>query len=246
MPQPGRAYIGTSGWSYAGWRDGFYAGVPRRRWLAYCAERFSALEVNATFYGAQRRTTFERWYDETPPAFRFAVKGNRFITHTRQLLVPDSSLSRERERAGGLKEKLAAVLWQLPQGLHRDLPRLQRFVGALQRDWPEPRHVIEFRHASWFEEETAQTLRQARIAVCLSDSADWPLWDRLTTDLAYVRLHGHERTYASNYGEAALRYWAERCGGWQADGCEVQLYFDNDAEGTAPRNAVRLRELLGV
>ncbi len=94
-----QAYIGTSGWSYRAWKDSFYAGVRQKDWLRFCAERFTGIEVNATFYRLQERSTFERWRDETPGDFRFAIKGNRFLTHNKKLADPVRSIQLERERA---------------------------------------------------------------------------------------------------------------------------------------------------
>jgi uncharacterized protein YecE (DUF72 family) len=243
MRTGGKAYIGTSGWNYPGWRDGFYAGVPRRDWLHHAATRFTGLEINATFYGSQRRSTFERWAAQTPPGFRFAMKGNRYLTHNRKLSEPAEPLWRERDGALGLGDKLAAVVWQLPGNFHCNLERLEAFGEALGL-WPEARHVLEFRHRSWFVEPVAECLARFRVAVCMSDAADWPLWDRITTDLVYVRLHGHTRTYASRYSSRSLQRWAQRLRQWLAEGRDVHVYFDNDAEGAAPDDARRLLELL--
>jgi uncharacterized protein YecE (DUF72 family) len=234
-----RAFVGTSGWNYPAWREAFYGRCPQRRWLSFCAERFSAIEVNATFYRLQRRETFARWRAETPPHFRFAIKANRYLTHTRRLADPLPSIRLERDAAAGLGDKLAAVLWQLPQSFHRDLQRLQRFARAL-RHWRSVRHAIEFRHPSWFDDETAACLRAHDIAACQSDAADWPLWNAVTTDLVYVRLHGHTLTYASGYSDTQLRLWAARVRGWLAEGREVHVYFDNDAFARAPLDALRL------
>src|SRR5207302_9601058 len=77
-----RAYIGTSGWSYDAWRDSHYHGRPQSEWLSLCAQRFSAIEVDATFYRLQRRETFQRWRAGTPADFRFAIKANRYLTHS--------------------------------------------------------------------------------------------------------------------------------------------------------------------
>ncbi len=239
----GAFFIGTSGWNYRHWKDDFYAGVPQRRWLEVYAERFPAVEVNATFYRLQERHTFERWRNMTPAGFRFAIKGNRYLTHNRKLRDPPESVGLERERATGLGDKLAVVLWQLPRNLHSDMERLSGFADALGA-WPETRHALEFRHRSWFGAEVADCLARNRLAVCQSDAADWPLWDAVTADLVYVRLHGHERTYASGYDRAALEGWSERIGVWLDEGRDVHVYFDNDAEGAAPRDARQLMELL--
>ncbi len=238
-----RAYIGTSGWNYPRWRAGFYGETPQREWLRFCAERFTGIEINATFYRLQARSTFERWRAETPAAFRFAMKANRFLTHNKKLADPLPSVRLERERALGLGEKLAAVVWQMPRALRKDIARLRAFAAALGR-WPETRHALEFRHRSWFDAEVAECLARHRLALCLSDAADWPMWDAVTTDLVYVRLHGHTRTYASAYSARALRGWAQRVRAWLRQGRSVHVYFDNDAEGAAPRDALRLIALV--
>jgi uncharacterized protein YecE (DUF72 family) len=235
----GHAFIGTSGWTYDSWRDDFYEGRPAKDWLRFCAGRFTAIEINATHYRLQNVQTFRRWREETPQAFRFAIKAHRYLTHDRKLNDPLSAIRIERSRAAGLSDKLAVVLWQLPENFHRNLERLAGFVRAL-RVWRRPRHAVEFRHLSWFNAEVAALLREHRIAVCQSDAADWPLWDAVTTDLVYVRLHGHELTYASNYSERELAAWARKAKRWMREGRDVHVYFDNDARGYAPRNAVRL------
>jgi uncharacterized protein YecE (DUF72 family) len=241
MPAP--VYIGTSGWSYPAWKDSFYSGVARKDWLAWCAGRFTGLEINASFYRLQKPETFSRWRQQTPAHFRFALKANRYLTHNRKLAAPAASIGLERERAAHLGDRLSAVLWQLPANLHRHDTRLDGFLDALQA-WPDVRHAIEFRHPSWFAPSVAGRLRERRVAVCQSDAADWPMWSELTTDLVYVRLHGHTRTYASAYSRAHLQRWAGRIRAWSRDGCTVHVYFDNDAEGAAPRDALRLLTLV--
>ncbi len=241
----GRLYIGTSGWNYDSWKDAFYGATPRKDWLRFCAERFNAIEVNATFYRLQSRDTFRRWRDATPADFRFAIKGNRFLTHNKKLSDPLPAIRLERDRAAGLGNRLAAVVWQLPHNFHKHLDRLEGFVKALGR-WQRPRHAIEFRHESWFDADVANCLRKHRIAVCQSDAADWPLWDAVTTDMVYVRLHGHTLTYASGYSDTLLKGWAEKIRRWRRKGFEVHVYFDNDAFGYAPFDALRLMKFTGT
>ena len=200
------AFIGTSGWVYEAWRDDFYAGVPRRAWLEHCARQFSGLEVDATFYRRQRTSTLERWRDTVPDGFVFAIKAHRYITHVRRLREVTEPIRRERDRSQHLGSAFGAGLWQLPRSLTFDAERLEEFVSTLRAEWPA-RHAIEFRHRSWFRCEVAEKLRAHRIAVCLSDAADWPLWDEVTADFVYVRLHGHTRTYASDYRRATLERW---------------------------------------
>lgn len=236
--------IGTSGWSYPEWKDGFYAGVPRDRWLEHYASAFNAVEINATFYHTLRLSTLEGWRDRTPPAFCFCIKASRYITHIQRLDTTDESFARLRAQADALGSKLAVVLWQLPQGLHCDLELFERFARRLD-DWPQVRHALEFRHESWFDDETAKRLSAHRIAAVQSHAADWPMWDAVTTDLVYVRLHGGVQTYASAYSAAALRRWSERIRNWLAEKRSVHVYFDNTAEGHAVRNALALAKLCG-
>ena len=241
----GRPYVGTSGWNYDAWRDGFYGSLPKKDWLRFCAQQFTGIEVNATFYRLQSEETFRRWRRETPPGFRFAIKAHRYLTHNKKLKDPLPAIALERERASGLGAKLGAVLWQLPPNLHKNLERLTGFARALG-SWTRPRHAIEFRHESWFDDEVAECLRRYHLAVCQSDSADWPLWDAVTADFVYVRLHGHTLTYASNYSKTQIDAWASRVKRWLREGRDVHLYFDNDALGHAPRNALRLIERLSA
>lgn len=241
----GNVYIGTSGWSYPHWKPVFYRDVPRKDWLRYCATLFTGLEINASFYRLQKPETYARWRDETPSGFRFALKGHRYLTHVRRLKEPDAGIDRERDGASRLAPKLAVVLWQLPASFRRDIGRLRGFARALH-SWRRVRHALEFRHESWFDDEIAACLGEHRLAVCQSDAADWPMWQTVTTDLVYVRLHGHTRTYASAYSRGLLDYWADRILGWSKEGRTVHVYFDNDSEGAAPRDALRLMNLLGT
>jgi len=175
--------------------------------------------------------------------FRFAIKASRYLTHVRRLDFPLAALARQRDAARGLGRKLKVVLWQLPGNLRADAALLERFLQRLAR-WDGVRHALEFRHPSWFDEGVRLRLRRARVAVVQSDAADWPIWRAVSTDLVYVRLHGHRQTYVSPYAAPTLARWAARCRGWLAEGRQVHVYFDNTAEGHALRDARRLRERL--
>lgn len=257
--------IGTSGWMYDDWRDDLYAGVPRSRWLAHYAERFGGVEVNATHYRLQRESTFERWRDAVPHSFRFAIKAHRYLTHVCWLRDPVLPIRRDRQRAAVLGDRLAVVLWQLPARFSLDasldagragraehaghgerlerLDRLDRFLDALVEEWPV-RHTVELRHRGWFRPEVAQRLADRGVAACISHAGDWPMWDAVTADFVYLRLHGHPRTYVSPYGRR-LQAWASRLQRWLAEDRDVYVFFDNDTGGAAPRDAAQLIALLG-
>jgi uncharacterized protein YecE (DUF72 family) len=238
-----KAYIGTSGWNYKSWRDDFYGDTPQKEWLRFCADRFTGIEVNGTFYRLQEKSTFEKWRDQTPETFRFAIKGHRYVTHNKKLLDGEESVIRCRESASPLGERLTAVVWQLPAFLKKDTDRLEKFLDALRR-WKSTRHAIEFRHKSWFDDKVAERLKRHAVAVCISDAPDWPMWEEVTTDFVYIRLHGHTRKYASSYSKHSLRKWAARIRDWLDENRVVHAYFDNDAEGAAPKNALTLLEML--
>jgi uncharacterized protein YecE (DUF72 family) len=236
-----RLWIGTSGWSYDGWKTAFYAGVPRRQWLRHYAEHFDGVEVNMTFYRTPRTAVLEKWRDETPADFGFAIKAWRGITHLKRLHDAGDSVRKERDNLSPLMAKISAVLWQLPAGLHCDLDLLKKFAGVLA-DWPEVPHAIEFRHTSWFEDEVLHCLEDAGLANVISHAARWPIWDAVSGDLVYLRLHGAPQTYASGYSDEELESWAARMLQWLADGRLIHAYFDNDALGHAPYDAMNLRD----
>jgi uncharacterized protein YecE (DUF72 family) len=238
----GRIYVGTSGWSYPGWRQHVMRGVPLKDRLAHLARLLDAVEVNGSHYVQIARETYRSWAAQTPPDFRFAVKGHRYVTHYKRLADCGDSVRRLRDQARGLGDKLAVVVWQLPANFRRDDARLADFLRAL-RLWRGTRHAIELRHASWFDEQVRARLEAANVASCLSDAPDFPMWEAVTTDLVYVRLHGHTRKYASSYSGASLARWAERAHAWAREGRDVHVYFDNDAEGAAVRNALSLHAL---
>lgn len=236
-------FLGTSGWYYPHWRQSFYQQTSRQNWLSFYAQHFNAVEVNASFYRHLSTQTLQHWLDITPATFKFTLKGHRSITHHKRLRDAAAAIAQERSIYQQLNEKLAAVVWQCPANFQRQLTRLESFCHALVT-WPEVRHAIEFRHASWFCAEVADCLHQHGIAVCLSDAADWPLWQSITTDLIYIRLHGHSRTYASAYHSKSLAHWQDKITRWLADGLTVHVYFDNDAEGAAPHDAQCLLKLI--
>lgn len=241
----GRIVVGISGWNYAGWKDDFDAGIPRSAWPAYASRRFTAIEINSTFYGVRRPKTMRGWAAEVPEGFHFSMKGNRYITHSKKLKDADEPVRNERDAAGPLGDCLKTVLWQLPSMVTRDLEKLENFANVLRRRRRSVRHAIEFRDRSWFDDEVAALLDGKEIANTISDAADWPMWRRATGKSVYVRLHGHTRTYASAYSGPKLEEWTGRIRRWAGEGRDVEVYFDNDAEGAAPGDALQLLKLLG-
>jgi uncharacterized protein YecE (DUF72 family) len=260
--------VGVSGWRYATWRGDFYPpGLVQRRELEYVASRMTSVEMNGSFYSLQRPATYQRMAEQTPHDFVVAVKGGRFITHFKRLVDVETALANF--LASGvlaLGAKLGPLLWQLPGDLAFDEERLGPFLAGLPRstsaaaelaarhddklsadrvllaiDHDRPmRHVLEPRHASFGSDAAADLLRAHDVGMVMSDSPAWPCFERVTSDLMYVRLHGHTELYASGYASASLDRWTDRTRGWLADGLDVFVYFDNDARGRAPHDAVGL------
>jgi uncharacterized protein YecE (DUF72 family) len=234
--------IGTSGWVYRHWRGVFYPpGLPGREQLEFYAARFPTVEVNYSFYRLPERTVFEGWRRQAPPGFCFAVKASRFLTHMKKLKDPEEPLARLMERAGGLEEDLGPVLFQLPHTWRADVPRLRAFLAAL-RPYAPQRFAFEFRHQSWLVGPVYEALEGAGVALCLPDSPSLPLDVRLTAPWTYVRLHGGR--WGVGYSDEELATWAGRLRGFLAGGADAYVYFNNDPEGHAVRDATRLRDLL--
>jgi uncharacterized protein YecE (DUF72 family) len=225
--RPQRVHVGCSGWNYRAWRGELYPpGLPARRWLERYAERFDTVEVNATFYRLIARSAVERWIEQTPAGFSFAVKGSRYLTHVKRLVDMAAGVERFYERIGPLLDakRLACVLWQLPENFHRDDDRL---AGALQA-LPAGRHAFEFRHSSWFAPEVYELLRAHDAALVIGDHPErrFQTFER-TARWRYVRFHYGTRGRGGNYSERELEQWAERLHAWRAEG-EVYAYFNND------------------
>jgi uncharacterized protein YecE (DUF72 family) len=161
---PGKAYIGTSGWNYKKWREDFYGDIPQKHWLRFCAERFASIEVNSTFYRLQPQSTFEKWRDETPEGFPFAIKGHRYVTHNKKLIDVEEPVIRCRDAASPLGKRLAAVVWQLPAAFKKNVERLEKFLQTL-RNWKSTRHAIEFRHKTWRSGGMPDGARRRRLYV---------------------------------------------------------------------------------
>jgi uncharacterized protein YecE (DUF72 family) len=239
--------IGCSGWNYQHWRHGvFYP--PRcaaRNWLRFYARHFDTVEINMTFYRLPRASSVARWVAESPPAFLFAVKVSRYITHIKRLQDVAPNLAILYDRIGPLlaSPKLGPLLWQLPPTFRRDDERLAR---ALEDFPPGQRHCIEFRHPSWFAPDVMALLRERRVGLVIGDRPQVNEFQthELTADFTFVRFHGGTRGANGNYSHAELDDWAERLRDWSRT-VDVLAYFNNDWEGYAIENALYLKERLG-
>lgn len=263
--------IGISGWTYAPWRGVFYPEKwPQKRELEYAAGKLNSIEINGTFYSLQRATSFTKWAEATPKDFVFAVKGPRFITHMRRLKDVEKPLANfYASGVLGLGRKLGPMLWQLPPNFRYERERLEGFFELLPRDMKgaaklarrhdshvkgraamnveengKLRHAMEVRHESFENAEFLGLLRKHDIGLVVADTAGkWPQIEEVTSDFAYVRLHGAAKLYESGYTEEALKRWARKVRAWRKTG-DVFVYFDNDVKVRAPFDAMRLGEMV--
>lgn len=244
MDEQNRLLIGTSGWSYGHWSGNFYPEeVSWPDWLAYYATRFSTVEINNTFYHLPTERAVRSWHDTVPDDFRFAVKGSRLVTHYHRLTNADEAVTNFMDRMSSLGDKLSVVLWQLPPQLGADPGRLDAFLATLHSTGV--RHAVEFRNESWLTEETFAVLRNHNAANVNVSSDRMPENLAVTADFVYVRFHGTS-TYHGAYEKPALEPWAEFLSAQMRAGLGGYVYFNNDAEGHAPKDAARLAEMLGI
>ena len=224
--------IGTSGWSFDEWKDTFYAGVPRSRWLDHYAGTFSTVEVNYTFRRTMSAMTANDWITKVGEDFRFAVKAHQRITHTDRLKNPAETLPHFLESLEPLRPRLGPVLFQLPPNLPLRLERLTATLSALP-EWVAP--VFEFRHPSWLDSSVVETLHAHGAGLVLAETDDEAVPDLDPGPIVYLRLRRTE------YDDAGLAGWARWLGSRRADTLWVYLKHDDDA----PRLASSLQRLVG-
>ena len=237
--------IGTSGWSYGHWDGVLYPpATPPRARLEHYVRRFRTVELNASFYRWPAAATFAGWRQRLPDGFELSVKAPRGLTHAKKLYAPEEWVQRITAGLHELGAKRAVFLVQLGPNQPRDDARLEHFLGLLP-DWL--RTSVEFRHPSWHDEHVFDLLERHNAAYCVMSGARLPCVLRATASFVYLRMHGPdpEHLYAGSYPHDSLAWWAERIREWTGQGRQVYVYFNNDGEGHAVRDAETLRTLLG-
>ncbi|HEV2720254.1 MAG TPA: DUF72 domain-containing protein [Thermoanaerobaculia bacterium] len=231
-----RLHVGTSGYSYAEWKGTFYPeGMPAAKMLAYYAERFGTVEINATFYRMPRVSMFEKWMTQVPESFLFALKAPQRITHMKKLVDVGDDVRYFCDVAATLGPRLGPLLFQLPPFAHKDVEKLRSLLATLPAG---PRVAMEFRHDSWCDNEVYDVLRERDVAVCLSDTDDVADPAALmvpTASWGYLRLRRTE------YAEGMLGAWRERIEAQPWD--QAFVFFKHEDEGKGPQFA---REFLGA
>jgi uncharacterized protein YecE (DUF72 family) len=239
----GGLWIGTSGWTYDGWRGPFYPEeVAKKDWLAWYATQFGTTEINGSFYRTPSLEAVKAWREQTPNDFLFAWKASKFITHWKRLTEKcKNSLELMETRLKVLGPKLGPVLFQLPAHFKANRERLASFLKMLSK---RRRYAFEFRDASWYEPAILEVLRDRNIALCLSDHRDAPAPWEATASHVYIRGHGPTGEYKGRYPKKTLEAWAASIARWRRKRLDVYCYFDNDQKTAAPKDAARLTGLV--
>jgi uncharacterized protein YecE (DUF72 family) len=227
-------YVGTSGYSYKEWKGLFYPkDLPAKGMLRYYGEHFRTVEINNSFYAMPKAAVLTAWGAEVPAGFRFVMKAPQRITHFKRLKEADEVVAYFLEVVKSLGDRVGPLLFQLPPNLKKDVPRLRDFLRLLP---PAQRVAMEFRHQSWFDDETYGLLRARAAALCIAEAEDGVEVPFVSTaDWGYLRLR------KPDYTTAALKAQLERIREqhWK----DAFVFFKHEDMGTAPRFATKLIEL---
>jgi uncharacterized protein YecE (DUF72 family) len=217
---------GTSGYAFKEWKGAFYPPeMADDGWLGHYASRFSTVEINNTFYRLPKESVLLDWSSRVPETFTFSIKASQRITHHARL-KPECADAVDflLRNTAVLGSRLGPILFQLPPNMKKDTTRLRGFLGLLPAD---RRYAIEFRHASWFDDEVFDALRERDIAFCVAEQDDFKCPVQSTASWGYLRLH------RLDYDASALGEWA-KCVSTQT-WSETYVYFKHDeGAGSGP------------
>lgn len=237
-----RVLLGTSGWQYKDWRKSFYPEkLAQRLWLSFYTERFQTVEVNNSFYRLPPPETFAAWAAGTPDDFVVVPKMSRYLTHIKRLRDPEEPVERFLRHAEPLGSKMGPILVQLPPTLKADLELLKRCLALFPAG---VRVAVEFRHETWFNEDTMAVLREFNAAHCLADREATVLGPvERTADWLYLRLHEGVADPSPCYSDEDLDEWVRRLVELEDGVTESFVYFNNDPNCCAVENAITFAEL---
>jgi uncharacterized protein YecE (DUF72 family) len=216
-------YAGTSGFSYAGWKGNFYpARLSGAKMLSFYAERLNGVELNGSFYRTPPETTLSKWATDTPPGFRFCMKANRGLTYSAEGFDKVGLALILAERLAHLGDRLGPILLQFPPTRQLNVGLLDALLGALGRTV-----AVEFRHESWFCEQTYRVIRENQGALVVTDEEKWPRAPNVEVGpVAYFRLR-------RGYTSSSLRHWIGQVRSAVATHDDVHVYFKHDPESPA-------------
>lgn len=236
-----KIYIGTSGWSYDHWKKPFYHDTPKSEWLPFYASHFQSVEVNSSFYHLPHSNTVKKWAEATPKNFVFSVKASRYITHVKRLKDSKENVKTLVKSISPFKSKLGPILFQLPPSFKLNRERLEQCLSELPK---KHRYTFEFRHDSWFTKDIFELLKKYKAALCITDLNGKLSPTEATAPFIYIRLHGPEEAYKGRYSRQKLTGWSRRIRKWLSQNLDVYIYFDNDQNGYAVKDGLKLKEYI--
>ncbi|HEX4865072.1 MAG TPA: DUF72 domain-containing protein [Acidimicrobiales bacterium] len=238
----GSLYVGTSGFAYDHWREGFYPeGLPAKHMLRHYATVLPSVEINYTFRRDVSEAVVARWRDDTPADVRFTLKAHQRITHYRRLGDTDA-LAAFLTATAPLGERLGTILFQLPPNFRYDRDRLQGFLSQLPHrpeDSSGPRYALEVRHESWAVPEVTELLSARGVALVGSDTDAVEL-----AGIPVTARHVYLRLRRETYSTRALAAWARRIRPLLEEGRDVFCYFKHEGGPEGPGYALDLRKRL--
>jgi uncharacterized protein YecE (DUF72 family) len=234
-----RTLVGTSGWSYKEWKGSFYPPkLPQDEMLGFYASRFPTVEVNNSFYRIPSEKVLMGWAERVPPDFRFALKASRRITHNSRLADQDGSLEYFLRAINPLGDRLGPTLFQLPPTFKKDAVRLRDFLARLPKRWMA---AVEFRHASWFDDEVYGLLRSHDVALVAVDEDES---EGKGAPLVPTASWGYFRLRRTAYDTNALEAWAGRI--QRAEWTDAYIFLKHeDGSPRGPGAAEDLKRILG-
>ncbi|HEX2082546.1 MAG TPA: DUF72 domain-containing protein [Xanthomonadaceae bacterium] len=236
--------VGIGGWTFAPWRDNFYPkGLVQRRELEYASRHLSAIEINGTYYGAQKPATYAKWRDETPAGFLFSAKAPMRIMQSRQLAKTGPQVE---DFVGGIAElgdRLGPLVWQFDQGIRLQADSFAAFLELLPKEWDgrQLRHVVDVRDRQFANADFIALARRQGVATVFTDSQEHPSFADVTADFVYARLMRARATVPTGYPGGELDAWARRAQAWAGGGEPDDL--PKLVAGPAPKPTAKRRDV---
>lgn len=244
----GRIRIGIGGWTYAPWRGTFYPeGLPHAKELEYASGQLSAIEINATFYGRQKPSSWEKWASTVPEGFQFTVKASKYCVSRKNLAKSAESIANfVGQGFSVLGPKLGPILWQFAAWRRFDRDDIAAFLDLLpaEADGVKLQHAIEPRHDSFRDETFFELCRARDVAIVFEDSDEFPTIEADTASFAYARLQRMSEDVPTGYDQTALDNFETKARRWAGDGRDVYIFMINGAKVRAPAAALALSEML--
>lgn len=239
-----KIYISTSGWVYKHWKNTFYPpNLSEKEYLKYYSQHFSTVEVNNSFYHLLNEASVQNWIKSVPKDFVFSIKASRYITHMKKLIDPEKTTKNFFESIKPFKNKIGAILFQLPPKFDFNPERLENLFKTIPDNY---KYAFEFRDKRWFNNETYDILRKNNAALCIYNLGEFQTPKEITTDFTYIRFHGPGIPYANKYSEEQLNDFSNDIINYNKKAKTVFGYFNNDEAGYAIENANELKQKLGL